>query len=69
MCRFAFEELALHRLQLSIVPRNQASRRVVEKLGLRDEGVAVRYLQINGGGRTTSATPSPPRSGPIEATS
>jgi ribosomal-protein-alanine N-acetyltransferase len=48
MCRFAFEELALHRLQLSIVPRNRASRRVVEKLGLRDEGVAVRYLQING---------------------
>ena len=35
-------------LQLSIVPRNRASRRVVEKLGLRDEGVAVRYLQING---------------------
>jgi ribosomal-protein-alanine N-acetyltransferase len=30
------------------VPRNRASRRVVEKLGLRDEGVAVRYLQING---------------------
>jgi ribosomal-protein-alanine N-acetyltransferase len=48
VCRYAFEELALHRLQLSIVPRNQASRRVVEKLGLRDEGVAVRYLQING---------------------
>jgi [ribosomal protein S5]-alanine N-acetyltransferase len=48
VCRYAFEELALHRLQLSIVPRNRASRRVVEKLGLRDEGVAVRYLQING---------------------
>ena len=48
VCRFAFEELALHRLQISIVPRNKASRRVVEKLDIRDEGVAVRYLEING---------------------
>ena len=46
--RFAFEELKLHRVQISIVPRNQASRRVVEKLKLRDEGVALRYLEING---------------------
>ena len=46
--RFAFEELRLHRLQVAIIPRNRASRRVVEKLELRDEGVAVRYLAING---------------------
>lgn len=46
--QFAFEELGLHRLQISIIPRNKASRRVVEKLGLREEGVAVRYLEING---------------------
>jgi ribosomal-protein-alanine N-acetyltransferase len=48
MLRFGFEELDLHRLQISIIPRNTASRRVAEKLGLRDEGVAVRYLEING---------------------
>ncbi len=48
VCRFAFEELALHRLQASIIPRNRASHRVVEKLGLRREGTAVRYLEING---------------------
>jgi ribosomal-protein-alanine N-acetyltransferase len=48
LCRFAFEDLALHRLQASIIPRNHASRRVVEKLGLRNEGTAVRYLEING---------------------
>ena len=30
------------------MPRNSASRRVVEKLGVRSEGVAVRYLEING---------------------
>ncbi len=46
--RFAFETLRLHRLQVAIIPRNRASRRVVEKLGLRDEGLAVRYLEING---------------------
>jgi len=48
VCRFAFEELALHRLQISIVPRNKASRRVVDKLAIRDEGIAARYLEING---------------------
>lgn len=46
--RFGFEQLNLHRIQISIVPRNAASIRVVEKIGLRSEGVAVGYLQING---------------------
>jgi [ribosomal protein S5]-alanine N-acetyltransferase len=48
LCRFAFEELALHRLQASIIPRNGPSNRVAQKLGLRNEGVALRYLEING---------------------
>jgi ribosomal-protein-alanine N-acetyltransferase len=48
LVRFAFEELGLHRVQISIIPRNSASRRVVEKLSLRAEGVAERYLEING---------------------
>lgn len=46
--RHAFEDLALHRLQIAIIPRNAASRRVVEKLGIRDEGTAQRYLEIDG---------------------
>jgi [ribosomal protein S5]-alanine N-acetyltransferase len=46
--RFAFEQLGLHRIQISIIPRNHRSRRVVEKLKIRDEGVALRYLEING---------------------
>ncbi len=46
--RYAFEDLGLHRLQVAIIPRNGASRRVVEKLRLREEGVALRYLEING---------------------
>ena len=48
VCKFAFEQLALHRLQISIIPRNAASRRVVAKLDIREEGVAERYLEING---------------------
>ena len=46
--RFAFESLGLHRVEISIIPRNAASRRVVEKLGLRNEGVAERFLEIDG---------------------
>lgn len=48
LCRYAFEELGLHRIEIAIVPRNSASRRVVEKLGLRDEGISKGYLEING---------------------
>ena len=48
LLQFAFEHLRLHRTEICIVPRNQRSRRVVEKLGIRDEGVAERYLEING---------------------
>jgi ribosomal-protein-alanine N-acetyltransferase len=45
---FAFQTLRLHRIEVAIIPRNEASRRVVEKLGLRNEGVALGYLEING---------------------
>jgi [ribosomal protein S5]-alanine N-acetyltransferase len=48
LARFAFDDLRLHRIQVAIIPRNSASRRVVEKLKIRDEGVAERYLEING---------------------
>ncbi|HEV2992933.1 MAG TPA: GNAT family protein [Acidimicrobiia bacterium] len=46
--RFAFEDLGLHRVEAAIVPRNVKSRRVAEKLGLRDEGTSQRFLQIRG---------------------
>jgi ribosomal-protein-alanine N-acetyltransferase len=48
VARFAFEQLQLHRIEICIVPRNVNSLRVVEKLGLRREGVAERYLEIAG---------------------
>ena len=46
--RYGFDTLGLHRLEAAIVPRNDRSRRVAEKLGLRDEGTARRFLQIRG---------------------
>jgi ribosomal-protein-alanine N-acetyltransferase len=46
--QYGFDDLGLHRLEASIVPRNTASRRVAEKLGLREEGTALRFLQIRG---------------------
>lgn len=48
LSRFGFEQLQLHRLEICIVPRNANSRRVMEKLRYRNEGVAERYLEING---------------------
>lgn len=45
---FAFGAAGLHRIQAAIMPRNQRSLRVVEKLGFRREGYAERYLQIAG---------------------
>ena len=46
-----FGVIGLHRLEASIRPENHASRRVVEKLGFREEGVRVRQLHINGAWR------------------
>jgi ribosomal-protein-alanine N-acetyltransferase len=45
---FAFEQLALHRVQAAVMPQNHASRRILEKCGFREEGRAARYLQISG---------------------
>ncbi|BES66757.1 GNAT family protein [Gottschalkiaceae bacterium SANA] len=44
----AFDRLHLHRIEANVMPRNLASRRVVEKLGFRQEGLAKRYLNIYG---------------------
>lgn len=45
---FAFEVVDLHRIEICIVPRNTRSHRVVEVIGLRHEGLATRFLEING---------------------
>lgn len=45
---FAFDEIGLHRVQAAVMPWNPASQRVMDKAGFRREGLAKRYLQING---------------------
>ncbi len=44
----AFGPCALHRVEVNIRPDNPRSLRVVDKLGMRDEGLRVAYLHING---------------------
>ncbi|MCW2724973.1 MAG: GCN5-related N-acetyltransferase [Frankiales bacterium] len=46
-----FGPVGLHRLEANIRPENAPSRRVVEKLGFRDEGLHARYLYIDGAWR------------------
>lgn len=42
-----FGPVGLHRVEANVRPENVASRRVVEKLGFREEGVHARYLFID----------------------
>lgn len=43
-----FTEVGLHRVEIDIRPENTASLRVVEKLGLRQEGTKERFIHIDG---------------------
>jgi len=45
---YAFTKGGLHRIEANIMPRNLGSLRVVEKLGFINEGIAKKYLKING---------------------
>ena len=45
---WAFRVLGLHRAEANVMPRNAASLRAAEKAGYRPEGLARRYLNING---------------------
>ena len=46
-----FGPVGLHRVEVDIRPENRASLRVVEKLGLRQEGFYERFLDIDGAWR------------------
>lgn len=48
MVDHCFFGLGMHRLEVNIRPENEASLRVVEKLGFRPEGIRRRYLHIDG---------------------
>jgi len=45
---FVFDSLELHRLEAACLPANTASIRLLEKTGFKREGLARRYLRING---------------------
>jgi len=45
---FIFVTLGLHRIEAACLPMNQPSRNLLVKAGFREEGIALRFLQING---------------------
>ena len=47
----SFFRVGLHRIEANVRPENLASRRVVTKLGFRDEGIRRRQLHIDGAWR------------------
>ncbi len=46
--RFAFQDLALHRVEAACLPNNLPSKRLLERVGFQSEGMARAYLRING---------------------
>lgn len=46
--RHAFDDLELHRIEAACMPSNRASLAVLERAGFKREGIARRYLKING---------------------
>lgn len=45
---FVFDALRLHRLEAACLPENKASAGLLTKIGFQYEGLARRYLKING---------------------
>ncbi|HPF86755.1 MAG TPA: GNAT family N-acetyltransferase [Candidatus Limiplasma sp.] len=45
---YAFDILGLHRIEANVMPDNLPSRRVLEKCEFQPEGIAKKYLKING---------------------
>ena len=45
---YAFQTLHLHRIEANVMPRSKASLRILEKNGFYPEGLAKKYLKING---------------------
>lgn len=46
-----FGAVGLHRVEATVRPGNAASRRVLEKVGFREEGLLKRYLNVDGAWR------------------
>ena len=48
LVQFIFKTLGLHRIEAACLPSNDPSKSLLAKAGFREEGLARRYLQING---------------------
>ena len=48
LTNFAFQDLALHRIEISLRPENAASKRVAEKCGFEFEGQRNKFLHLSG---------------------
>jgi len=49
--QFAFADLRLHRLMANYQPHNERSGQLLKRMGFRQEGIAEKYLYINGAWR------------------
>jgi ribosomal-protein-alanine N-acetyltransferase len=56
-----FGPVGLHRVEATVRPENAASRKVLSKVGFREEGLLKRYLDVDGGWRDRRS-PQRPRS-------
>ncbi|MFY9629491.1 MAG: GNAT family protein [Methylocystis sp.] len=45
---YGFEKQGLHRIEAACLPNNEPSKRLLERVGFRQEGYARAYLNING---------------------
>ena len=45
---FIFDNLRLHRIEAAVLPENEASRGLLDKVGFREEGYARQFLRIDG---------------------
>ncbi len=50
-CKFAFEGLALHRVEAAVRSENAPSKALLEALGFQFEGIGRQYLKIDGAWR------------------
>ena len=46
--KYAFEELDLHRVHASCIPKNTRSKNLLLRAGFKEEGYAEKYIAING---------------------
>lgn len=46
--RFLFEDINMHRIEINILPKNERSIKVAERLGFSPECVSAAFMRVNG---------------------